>query len=98
MASERIQCLISLRPFKGIDTLSAGIDVQTGRAKVGLSADPYRLPLALVSARGRTQLALITTGGVGAVVKNIAAYTSGPTDQQIIGTTKLAGAFSRFMF
>jgi hypothetical protein len=98
MASERIQCLISLRPFKGIDTLSAGIDVQPGRARQGIAADPYRLPLALVSARGRVQLAEMTTGGVGAVVKNIAAYTSGPTDQEIIGTTELAGVFNRFMF
>jgi len=98
MASANIQCLVSLRPFKGIDTLSAGIDVQEGRARQGVSADPYRLPLALVAARGRVNLALITTGGVGAVVKNIAAYTSGATDQQIEGTTELGGVFNRFMY
>jgi hypothetical protein len=98
MASERLQCLVALRPFKGIDTLSAGIDVAEGRARSGVAADPYRLPLALVAARGRVQLAEMTTGGVGAVVQNIAAYTSGPNDQEIIGTTKLAGVFSRFMY
>ncbi len=98
MASERIACLLALRPFKGIDTTSAGLDVQPGRAVSGVSADPYRLPLALVAARGRVQLAEMTTGGVGAVVQNIAAYTSAPNDQQIIGTTKLAGVYDRFMF
>lgn len=89
--------LLTLGPFKGLDTTSIGPYVDPTNAITATNANPHRFPSALTNELGRVNVTTISAG-VGAAISAIAPYIPSSSDQQMIVCTLLSGTPSMFMY